>query len=184
LDELLPIILTGFAEHAALIKENRRAHEEQQLQLKEAEARRIQEQTFNARERRRMEFVDSINEQLAQRQKLAAVLDHINNAGGEHAGRMETMVAWLNRRIQQIDALISPLFLDISARFHKLDFAEVRVDPKWQEKGRYHSGRAELMLWKIDEKKGEASSRTELQWAIGAGLVPPFEAPQALTERG
>jgi hypothetical protein len=136
--------------------------EEQRRQCKEAEARRLREEAFNARERRRMEFVESINEQLNQRQKLMTVPAHIDNASGEHAGRMDALVAWLRRRIQQIDAVVSPLFLDISARYEELDFAEVRGDPKWEDKGRYRSGRPELKLWKIDEVKGQATSRTAL----------------------
>jgi hypothetical protein len=91
---------------------------------------------------------------------------------------MDALVAWLRRRIQQIDAVISPLFLDISARCEELDFPEVRGDPKWDDKGRYRSGRPELKLWKIDEEKGEATSRSVLQWSIEAGLVPGFEASQ------
>lgn len=67
---------------------------------------------------------------------------------------MVALVAWLRRRIQQIDAAISPLFLDIPSDVASWIFAEVRGDPKWEEKGRSRSGRPELKLWKFDEEKG------------------------------
>jgi hypothetical protein len=178
LEDVLPSVLAGFAEHAALIKERRRVDEERKRQWKEAEARRLREEAFKAREKQRMAFVDAIYEQLAQRTKLSTVLAHLESATGDEARRMDPMVAWVRRRLQQVDALISPLFLDISASFAKVEFEEPRADGESESSGGYfsYSPSVELQLWSIDEEKGLATSRTELQWAVDSGLVPEFKA--------
>jgi predicted nucleic acid-binding protein len=178
LEDVLPAVLAGFAEHAALVKERRRADEERKRQWREAEARRLREEAFKAREKQRMAFVDAIHEQLAQRAKLTAVLAHLESASGDEARRMDPMVAWVRRRLQQVDALISPLFLDISATFAKIEFEEPRADGEIESSGGYfsYSPSVELQLWSIDEEKGLATSRTDLQWAVDAGLVPGLKA--------
>lgn len=71
-----------------------------------------------------MEFVDAVHEQLTQRDKLTAVLCHLENATSEDAARVSAMTTWVRQRLKQIDALIGPHFLDISARSSKVDFAE------------------------------------------------------------
>ncbi|RWD31310.1 MAG: hypothetical protein EOS22_04615 [Mesorhizobium sp.] len=174
LEDILQTVLAGFAEHAALIKERRRADEERKRQWREAEARRSREEAFNAREKQRLAFVDAIHEQLAQRAKLTAVLSHLESATGDEARRIGPMLAWVRRRLHQVNALISPLFLDISATFAKIEFEEPRADAEIEGSGGYFSSSpsVELQLWSIDEKKGLATSRTELQWALEAGLVP------------
>lgn len=128
-----------------------------------------------------MAFVDAIHEQLAQRAKLTAVLSHLENATGDEARRMGPMLAWVRRRLHQVDALISPLFLDISATFAKIKFEEPPADGEIGGSGGYfsYSPSVELQLWSIDEEKGLATSRTDLQWAVEAGLVPEFKAESA-----
>jgi hypothetical protein len=176
LEDLLPALMTTLAEHAALIKEYRRANEERERQWRESEARRVRNEAFKAREKRRMAFINAIHEQLTQRAKLSAVLAHLESAPGDDADRVEAMLAWVRRRLRQIDALISPLFLDISARSAKLVFEEPTSDPKAQDAQGYFcfSPSVELQFWSMDEEKGLATSRTEVEWVIETGLVPNF----------
>ncbi|RUW85305.1 hypothetical protein [Mesorhizobium sp. M1E.F.Ca.ET.063.01.1.1] len=181
LEDILPTVLAGFAEHAALIKEQRRADEERERQWREAEARRSRAEAFKAREQQRLAFADAIHEQLAQRAKLTAVLSHLESATGDEARRLGPMLAWVRRRLHQMDALISPLFLDISATFAKIDFEDPPADDEIEGSGGYfsYSPSVELQLWSIDEEKGLATSRTDLQWAVEAGLVPDLKAESA-----
>ena len=46
------------------------------------------------------------------------------------------MATWVRQRLKQIDALISPHFLDISARSSKVDFADIRRTPSFHEKSK------------------------------------------------
>jgi len=178
LEELLPAILGGFAEHAALLKENRRAAEVRQRQWKEADARRMHRKRSTCANGTGLNSSrGSASSSTNVRSSRPCSLIWRIHLESRRAG-WSTMVVWLKRRIKQIDALLSPLFLDISARCDHLDLAEVRGDPKWEEESRYRSGRANLQFWEIDEQKGQACSRTALQWAIEAGLVPGFEASQ------
>ncbi|RWC36154.1 MAG: hypothetical protein EOS70_06940 [Mesorhizobium sp.] len=181
LEDILPTVLAGFAEHAALIKERRHADEERKRQWREAEARRSREEAFKAREKQRMAFVDAIHEQLAQRAKLTAVLSHLESATGDEARRMGPLLAWVRRRLHQVDALTSPLFLDISATFAKIDFEEPRADGEVESSGGYfsYSPSVELQPWSIDKEKGLATSRTDLEWAVEAGLVQELKADPA-----
>lgn len=60
---------------------------------------------------------------------------------------LETMMAWLRRRIVQLDARLSPEFLDLSARSADIDFDEVAqsrlpTKPSW----RYSSPEPRLLL--------------------------------------
>ena len=74
LERMLPDILAGFVGHAAFIRERRRENEERARRHRDAEARRRFEEAFDSREKRRMEFVDAVHEQLTHRAKLTAVL--------------------------------------------------------------------------------------------------------------
>lgn len=101
---MLPAVVAGLAEHAALVRERRRADEERERQRREAEIRRRREEAFNVREKRRMEFVDAIHEQLALRSKLSMVLAHLENFKGDEANLASEISAWIRRRVQQINA--------------------------------------------------------------------------------
>ncbi|RUV26488.1 MULTISPECIES: hypothetical protein [unclassified Mesorhizobium] len=133
LESMLPDILAGFVGHAAYISERRRESDERERRQREAEARRQREEAFNSRETRRMEFVDAVHEQLTQRDKLTAVLSHLENATSEDAARVSAMTTWVRQRLKQIDALINPHFLNISARSSKVDFTE--PDPEQEAEG-------------------------------------------------
>jgi hypothetical protein len=170
LERMLPEILAGFVEHAALISERKRADEERERRRRDAEARRRLEEEFNGREKRRMEFVDAVHEQLTQRDKLTAVLRHLENARSEDAARVSTMATWVRQRVEQIDALISPHFLDISARSSKLDFAEPDPETEAESGSFYYSPPINLQLWSVDEEKGLATSCSPLEWASALAL--------------
>lgn len=175
LERTLPDILAGFAGHAAYISERRRESDERERRHREDEARRQREEAFNSREQRRMEFVDAVHEQLTQREKLTAVLHHLKNATSEDAARVSTMATWVRQRLKQIDALISPHFLDISARSSKVDFTE----PPEQEAGKgsyYYSPPITLQLWSIDDAKGLATSCSPQEWTDALAL--PIEGTE------
>ncbi|MET3225798.1 hypothetical protein ABIF35_006585 [Bradyrhizobium japonicum] len=145
------------------------------------EGRRKREEAFNTREKRRLEFVDAVHEQLLERSKLSAVLAHLDQSAMDGRNPAENISAWIRRRIRQIDALTSPEFLDLSARSAKLGFVE---PPKASDKeyaGGYYaySSAPRLQLWSIDEEKELATSIGPLEWAIHAGLLPASEDPPA-----
>jgi hypothetical protein len=174
LEKMLPEVLAGFVEHAIFAKERRRAAEEQERRRQDEENRRQRAAAFEAREKRRMEFADGVHAQLVERSKLSTVLAYLEGAVGDDAKRISAVAAWVRRRIQQIDALISPLFLDISARSAKIDFEEPTGDAANNGTGdRYvYFPPVALHLWKIDETDGLARSRTALEWAVDAAAVP------------
>lgn len=170
LESMLPDILAGFVGHAAYISERRRESDERERRHREAEARRQREEAFNSREKRRMEFVDAVHEQLTQRDKLTAVLSHLENATSEDAARVSAMTTWVRLRLKQIDALISPHFLNISARSSKVDFAEPGPEQEAERGSYYYSPPITLQLWSIDDAKGLATSYSPLEWTDALAL--------------
>lgn len=173
---MLPDILAGFVGHAVYISERRRESDEGERLHREAEARRQREEAFNSREKRRMEFVDAVHEQLTQRDKLTAVLHHLENATPEDAARVSTMAIWVRQRLKQIGAMISPHFLDISARSSKVDFAEPDADQEAERGSYYYSPAIALQLWSIDDAKGLATSCSPLEWTDALAL--PLEGAE------
>lgn len=173
LERMLPDILAGFVGHAAFISERRRQNEEQQRRHRDAEARRRREEAFNSCEKRRMEFMDAVHEQLTHRDKLTAVLTHLENTTSEDSARISAMATWIRQRLKQIDALVSPHFLDISARSSNVDFVE--PDPeKEAESGNGYYGYSppiNLQLWSIDNEKELATACSPLEWASAVGLL-------------
>ncbi|MCB1463797.1 MAG: hypothetical protein KDJ90_15575 [Nitratireductor sp.] len=99
LERMLPDILAGFVGHAAYISERRRETDERERRQREAEARRQREEAFNSREKRRLQFVDAVHEQLTQRDKLTAVLSHLENATSEDATRVSAMTTSWQRQL-------------------------------------------------------------------------------------
>jgi hypothetical protein len=134
------------------------------------------EEAFNSREKRRVEFVDAVHEQLTQRDKLTAVLSHLENATSEDAARVSKMATWVRQRLKQIDALISPHFLDISARSSKVDFAEPDLEEEAERGSFYYSPPIALQLWSIDDAKGLATSCSPLEWTDALAL--PIEGAE------
>jgi len=183
-EAMLPEIIAGLVEHGALLRERRRAAEESERKRLEAEARRKREEAFNTREKRRLEFVDAVHEQLVERSKLSVVLAHLDQPAMDGKNPAENISAWIRRRIQQIDALTSPEFLDLSARSAKLGFVEPPKDSDNEYAGGYYAypSTPRLQLWSIDEEKEFATSTGPLEWAIHAGLLPASEDPLARDE--
>ncbi|WP_050418975.1 hypothetical protein [Bradyrhizobium tropiciagri] len=183
-EAMLPEIVAGLAEHGALLRERRRAAEESERRRREAEDRRRREEAFNAREKRRLEFVDAIHEQLLERSKLTAVLAHLEHPTAEMESLTGSISVWIRRRIRQIDALTSPEFLDLSARSAKLGFVEPPKDSDNEYGGGYYaySSPPRLQLWSIDEENEVAKSTGMLEWAIQAGLLTASDAPPAKDE--
>ena len=173
---MLPDILAGFVGHAAYINERRRESDERERRHREAEARRQREEAFNSREKRRMEFVDAVHEQLILRDKLTAVLSHLEKATSEDAARVSIMTTWVRQRLKQVDALISPHFLDISARSSKVDFAEAGSEQEAVRGSYYYSPPITLQLWSIDDAKGLATSYSPLEWKDALAL--PIEGAE------
>lgn len=173
LEGMLPDILAGFVAHAAFISENRRENEERARRHREAEARRRREEAFNNREKRRMEFIDAVHEQLAQRLKLATVLAHLENTTSNSEARVTAMTTWIRQRLKQIDALVSPRFLDISARSSKVDFVEPDPEKETENGGGYYgySSPINLQLWSIDTEKQLAKASSPLEWMAAVGLL-------------
>ncbi|KAB2735799.1 hypothetical protein [Brucella anthropi] len=68
---------------------------------------------------------------------------------------MSAMTTWVRQRLKQIDALISPRFLDISARSSKVDFAEPDPEKEDNDNKRYYgySPPINLQLCSIDDEK-------------------------------
>lgn len=183
-EAMLPEIIAGLVEHGALLRERRRAAEESERKRLEAEARRKREEAFNTREKRRLEFVDAVHEQLLERSKLSAVLAHLDQPAMDGKNPAENISAWIQRRIQQIDALTSPEFLDLSARSAKLGFVEPPKDAESEYAGGYYAypSTPRLQFWSIDEEKELATSTGPLEWAIHAGLLPSGEGSPAKDE--
>ncbi|MER9568871.1 hypothetical protein NKI77_06740 [Mesorhizobium opportunistum] len=171
LENMLPEVLAGFAEHAAMKKERRRAEEARARAWREAEAQRLRRAAFEAREKRRMEFVDAVHEQLIERAKLSSVLSHLENMAAEDACRVGAMVAWMRRRLLQIDVLIGPRFLDISSRSAKVGFEEPCTgSDDEEERDLGYLPPIELEYWSIDEEKGLATATTRYDWIKESGL--------------
>lgn len=172
-------ILVGFAAHAAAVRERRIAAEKSRRRAAEAEARRQRQAAYKQREDRRQTFTDLVAAKLNERAKLAAVLSHLTSAGEAQAPA--GMADWLRRRIAEIDALLSPAFLELSARNAKLDFdeaaalARAAAEPSW-----YYPRGVTLELWTVDEESGQATWLTPLEWAEAEGSIPP--PPSSVSE--
>ncbi|TPJ73055.1 hypothetical protein [Mesorhizobium sp. B2-7-1] len=172
LEQKLPTVLEAFAQHAVFAKERRLEQEEGARQFKEAERLRQLEEAFDAREKHRIEFFEAVHQRIAERQKLVEILAHLNSAADPKFPNAE-MIGWLRRRIDQLSALISPAFLNISARAAKVEFAErpkgTGIDPYV-----YHPP-VSLQYWSIDDAAGQARSISALQWIKNGGLLSSAE---------
>ena len=89
---------------------------------------------------------------------------------------MSTMTCWVRERLKQIDALISPHFLDISARSSKVDFSEPDPEEEGERGSFYYSPPINLQLWSVDNAKGLATSCSPLEWTNASAL--PIEGAE------
>ena len=83
------------------------------------------------------------------------------------------MASWIRQRLKQIDALVSPHFLDISARSSKVDFAEPDSEKEAESGSGYYgySPPINLQLWSIDNEKELATACSPLEWVSAVGLL-------------
>lgn len=172
LETMLDAILDGFAAHATALKDRRREAEEEKERRAAAEARRQRLAAYREREKSRMAFVGKVAAALEKRQKLETVLHFAEAADEGERHHLETMMAWLRRRILQLDARLSPEFLDLSARSADIDFDEVAqsrlpLEPSWQ----YSRYEPRLLLWRLDEETGMGHEQSSLEWNRAAGLL-------------
>ncbi len=180
-EESLDTILTAFAAHAALKVERRREKEVQAKAAAEAEVRRQRLEAFRHREARRMAFAQAIEEKLAERTRLRAVLDHLEGHAESATGGPGGMEDWLRRRLKALDARLDPRALEFSARSAEVYFEE---PPTGKVASRWYSPDVELRLWIPDREDGGVLGVPELDWAIHEGLIndPRDEATEGGTE--
>jgi hypothetical protein len=173
-EQTLPDVMAGLAEHAALKKTRRLEAEARAREAALWEARRRGEAAFKIRETRRVAFVDAVDAQLQQREKLQRVMAHVLNSEPAERPRLAAMIGWIELRLQAIEALLGPVFLDISARNAEVEFDETAAaaGPKGEEQYRYYSRDVKLQFWAIDEEKGQATSVSRLDWAADQGHLP------------
>jgi hypothetical protein len=176
LETMLDAILDGFAAHAKDLQDRRREEEERKRRAAAAEARRQRLAAYREREKSRMEFVGKVAAALAKREKLEAVLRYAEAADQGERRHLEIMMAWLRRRIVQLDARLSPEFLDLSAQSADIDFDEVaqsRLPPKpsWQ----YSRYEPRLLLWRLDEETGMGHEQSALEWTRASGLLDGWQ---------
>lgn len=123
LEQALGTVLEAFAEHAAFARSRREEQEASARRYKEAERLRKLDEAFAAREKRRVEFAEAVHERIVERGRHSDVLQHL--AGREDDDQTAGEIAgWLRRRIAQLDALLSPQFLTLSAQASKVSFSE------------------------------------------------------------
>lgn len=130
---------------------------------------------YQDREKRRLAFVDLIASKLEQRSKLANVLAYADKAGD--AAMPPGISTWLSRSIAEIDALLSPLFLEISALRAKIDFDEAAFASKPSEPAWYYPREVSLELWELNQAEGNATLQSPLEWALAQGLIPNVAEP-------
>src|SRR5690606_3411097 len=103
---------------------------------------------------------EAIHEQLVRRSRLSNVLVHLEGIRAEDPEVLDPLIKWAHAQIRQVNALISPSFLDLSRRTAKVEFREPKVQPGTEEVWMYYGfpEKTELQFWSIDEEKGLASS--------------------------
>ncbi|MBN9347893.1 MAG: hypothetical protein J0I48_17130 [Devosia sp.] len=168
IEKMLVQVLEAMAGHAVLIREQREERAAQAERYRLAEERRRLQQAFASREKERIAFVDAVHAQLIERRKLQAVLGHFEGRQGRGAEPLRPMIVWVQRRIAQIDAMIEPHALDLSARAAKIDFDEPEAGKTSEY---YYSSFRELDLWSDYDETGTARSLTPFEWATAAGLL-------------
>ena len=128
----------------------------------------------DARQKRRMEFVDAIDTVLTERGKVARVLAHLERFGEADAVALGVILAWLRLRLKQLDALLSPAFIEVSSRASEVEFDEAKAaaGPNGDSQYRYYGRPAGLDYWSLDKDADRWRGRSATEWAIEAGLLP------------
>jgi hypothetical protein len=162
----------------------RHVEEERARAFKAAEARRRRQEAFATREKRRMQFVEAVHEQLLDRAKLSVVMSHVEIITTDDANHLQEMITWLGRRIQQIDALIGPQFLDISSRAAKVNFEEPGSGSNAADE-RYpgYLPPVTLQFWSIDEDRGWPARSRPSSGSSTLGLLRTLASTQRDPQR-
>jgi hypothetical protein len=187
LEAMLPQLLSGLAEHAAL-KQTRRLKAGAAERLAAiANAKRRLTSEFEAREARRLAFIAAIEAQLAERARLQRVLaefemacapeavttpDLVHGAAGDAP---PAMMAWIRWRLSATEALLSPRFLQLSARAANVTFEEPRAASDDAATRQAFSNRHApcLQFWSRDDPH---LPLTPYDWAIETGSLFNIEA--------
>jgi hypothetical protein len=175
LETLLVSVVTGVEALLAVRQHERERRKALQRAAAEAEARRQRQAAFQAREKRRAAFVELVASKLQERARLAAVLAHLEAADPAEPGRGTAMASWVRRKVAEIDALLSPAFLALSARSARLEFDEAQAlaaaaeEPAW-----WYPRAVTLELWSIDPESGVATAQTPLEWVEASDRARPF----------
>lgn len=173
--DALESVVAGLAGHAAAKAERRREDEARAKAAALAAARRERLDAFDRREARRAEFVAAVQAQLAERDRLAKVLAHLEAQDPDPRALLAEMEAWLRRRLQAIAARLDPHALEISARHAEVGFAEPPAKP--EPSHGYYSRKIALHLWIPAAEAGRVDGVSELEWALHAGLIADPGAP-------
>jgi hypothetical protein len=166
--ESLETIVAGFAGHGAYKAERRREDEARAREAAIAEARRERLQAFDRRDARRREFVELVQARLDERARLASVLAHVEATSPREKPPLADLDTWLRRRLQALNALLQPEALEVSARHSEVDFAE---PPRRGPASQWYAPKIELSLWVRDPVEPVWRATSELDWAIGEGLI-------------
>lgn len=161
LEDMAHELFATFVEHAVYAQEQARRIEQQRREWKEAEERRQRAEAFDDREKRCMQFVDAIHEQLLLHAKLSSVLAHLDAA--EDAKPIKDQREWVRLRLRDVEALISPRFLELSARSAKVGFSEKDQEAS-EGHSHYGASKIELHYWQLDDKEEYWTAVGPLAW--------------------
>lgn len=172
LEGLIEGILEALQSHAAFMIERKHKAELARQRAAEEQRHRDRRNAFAARETRRSAFVGQMVEALDRRADLKRVLDHVESWDDPACGPFG-LEAFLQRRLAEEEARLSPVFLELSARAAKIEFDEAKArqspdQPRWA----YPSAIA-LDLWRMEIDR--ALSVDPLTWAEISGFTPPWE---------
>lgn len=164
LETMISEIECAFVAHAAFISDRQRQAEESRRKAELARIENEKRKAFESREDRRAKFALLIADALGERSRLLAVLAHLESNASPNTGP-DAMTDWLKVRVEEINAMIDPRALEISARYAKLDFDETRAamseaSPEW-----YYPRPIELHLWSIDKDADRATSLSRYEWS-------------------
>ena len=167
--------MDAFAAYAQGEKESRRKAEIAAQQAEIERARRERRNAFEEREERRARFVAAIADKLSERSHLTAVLSHLAAIESNEERTTGDLKLWIERRLTEVEAILSPTFLDLSCRSAKIDFNEARAAAAKPEPSWYYRDTIELRLWSVDEAEDHATSQTPYDWALKAGWIEGVE---------
>lgn len=172
LEGLIDDILEAFQTHAAFMIERKSKAELARQRAEVEQRRRERRNAFNARETRRVGFVDQMIDALKRRADLTLAIDHVGKWSNASQGP-SGLLAFLQRRLAEEEARLSPDFLDFSARAAKIEFDEVSARQLPDQPSWVYPSPIALELWRVETDRAVAIDN--LTWIESSGLVPPLE---------